>query len=463
MNSIFLFHSKDRNSLGAVVALMMIVICREGKVAALTAPTASKAETAIRYSLLDSASSSAQVPLPSNPLWSASDNSLLSHPWRESEQRDDVTPDDSPIQSQKRKRIDNRLSKVTSLATSQPHLNEKSTAFDGNNLTPKAKPKSIIIPEEDTTADDDSTRLLSSEEEVELSQIIREGARLRDIQRLFESQQGKEISRAEWARLANMSEKALRRAVTKYREAKSKLVMANLGLVHAVVNQMCRQNKLSKDELVQEGSLGLLRAAELFDPSKGARFSTYATWWIKGVLSNSKALQFVSIPTREKVKYNFINRAIQDFESEHHGRRPTSQELAALCNLQRQQVELVLHKMATISVLSLDQIYSSSSSESTTELYGDPALETDGDFAETLQMKADVVTALSRHLDGREALLMRLRYGLTEDGKTRSLVECADEMGISRSRAQQLASQSLLKLREAKDVTCLQEYLCTIA
>ena len=461
MNSMCLFHSKDRSSLRAAVALMMIVICRDGKVAALTSPTVSKAETAIRYSLLDSASSSIQVPLPSNPLWSASDSSILSHPWREAEQREHVTPDDSPIQSQKRKRIDNLRGKVTSQTTSRPH--DQSTSFNGNNLTPKVKPKSTIIPEEGSTTDDESTRLLSSEEEVELSHIIQEGARLRDIQRLFESQQGKEISRAEWARLANMSEKALRRAVTKYREAKSKLVMANMGLVHAVVNQMCRQNKLNKDELVQEGSLGLLRAAELFDPSKGARFSTYATWWIKGVLSNSKALQFVSIPTREKVKYNVINRAIQDFESEHHGRRPTSQELAALCNLQQQQVELVLHKMAKISVLSLDQIYSASSSESRTELYGNPALETDGDFAETLQMKADVVAALSRHLDGREALLMRLRYGLTKDGKTRSLVECADEMGISRSRAQQLASQSLQKLREAKDVTCLQEYLCTIA
>jgi DNA-directed RNA polymerase sigma subunit (sigma70/sigma32) len=129
-----------------------------------------------------------------------------------------------------------------------------------------------------------------------------------------------------------------------------------------------------------------------------------------------------------------------------------------MCNLKQQEVELLMQKMSNIKVLSLDHVYGASSDDRT-QLYGDAALRTEDDYAETLQMKEDVVSALSRNLDGREALLLRLRYGLTKDGKTRSLVECAQQMGISRSRAQQLASQSLQKLREAEDISSLREYL----
>jgi len=332
-----------------------------------------------------------------------------------------------------------------------PHSSlDKSTPMISDSL-----PKNMLL-SHDTVA----VKRLSPEEEKELAPLISEGARLRDIQRLFESQHGREITRAEWAQLAGLSEKQLRRAVMKYRDAKSTLAMANMGLVYSVVNQMFSNASWqgSKEELVQEGSLGLLRAAELYDPSKGVKFCTYAVWWIKGVLSNSKAFQLVAVPAREKVKHNLVNRAIQRYEREHSGRRPNAQELAVMCNLKQQEVELLMQKMSKIKVLSLDHVYGASSDERT-QLYGDAALRTVDDYADTLQMKEDVVSVLSRNLDGREALLLRLRYGLTKDGKTRSLVECAQHMGISRSRAQQLASQSLQKLREAEDISSLREYL----
>jgi RNA polymerase primary sigma factor len=92
----------------------------------------------------------------------------------------------------------------------------------------------------------------------------------------------------------------------------------------------------------------------------------------------------------------------------------------------------------------------------------DKAFMVDADLAERLQLRADVIAALVRNLDPREARLMRLRYGL-KDGRTRTISECAEAMGITRSRTQELSSQCLKKLREADDAESLQEYLLTIA
>ena len=83
-------------------------------------------------------------------------------------------------------------------------------------------------------------------------------------------------------------------------------------------------------------------------------------------------------------------------------------------------------------------------------------------LAERTQFQADVVAALAKNLDAREARLMRLRYGLA-DGQTRSIQECADAMGLSKTRVQQLAKSCLKKLREAEEAKSLQEYLLTIA
>jgi len=121
---------------------------------------------------------------------------------------------------------------------------------------------------------------------------------------------------------------------------------------------------------------------------------------------------------------------------------------------------------ATSNLLSLDFQYKGTSRSGTQEdsssaLYGNRALE-ESDLVETLQMRADVIAALARNLDPREARLMRLRYGL-HDGKTRTIVECAECMGLSRQRVQQLAVKCLEKLREANDCKSLQEYLLTVA
>ena len=131
----------------------------------------------------------------------------------------------------------------------------------------------------------------SHEEEIELARAIQLGAKVNILKSELEAKLNRSVTKMEWAEAAGFnSASKLRRVVSDYRKAKNKLVMANMGLVHAVVKgnwfntgegRRRNGNAASYDELVQEGSLGLLRAAELFDPERGLRFSTYATIWIK--------------------------------------------------------------------------------------------------------------------------------------------------------------------------------------
>jgi len=314
---------------------------------------------------------------------------------------------------------------------------------------------------------------VSHEEELQLAHIIQRGVKLHNIKSEFELQHGRDITRTEWTELAELdSPKELRRLVSTYRKAKNKLVTANMGLVHAVVKDLyagrtTRMNGVTKEELIQEGSLGLIRAAELFDPNRGLRFSTYAYIWIKGMLSNNKLDQTIALPAREQTKWNKIQKAIQDLKSS--SLEITVKQVSTLTEISVEEVNQVVNKMTkTRNLLSLDYQYESTSRSGSdtlqlgNALMQDKNLQSDVDLVERLQLRADVIAALARNLDQREARLMRLRYGL-KDGKTRTIVECAEAMGISRARAHQLATGCLQKLREADDAESLQEYLLTIA
>eukprot|EP00522_Entomoneis_paludosa_P001330 CAMPEP_0172473562 /NCGR_PEP_ID=MMETSP1065-20121228/68913_1 /TAXON_ID=265537 /ORGANISM="Amphiprora paludosa, Strain CCMP125" /LENGTH=478 /DNA_ID=CAMNT_0013231737 /DNA_START=240 /DNA_END=1676 /DNA_ORIENTATION=- len=316
---------------------------------------------------------------------------------------------------------------------------------------------------------------VSREEEIELAQTVQKGAALEAIKIQAEEKEGRTLNRQEWAELAGLSPKELRREVSNYRKAKHLLVTANLGLVGAVVNQIWAKRKhaymgISKEELVQEGSLGLLRAAELFDPSRGLRFSTYAVVWIKGVLSNSHIQELVRLPQREKLRWRKIQIAMDDLAKEGNDGPKSSisfEKISELTGISVKDVTFTYQKMEQAqSLLSLDYEQSSQSrsgteSNSVNKIHNDKAMQEE-DIIERTQLRADLIAALAHNLDAREARLMRLRYGLS-DGVPRSLTECAEAMGLSYTRVNQLSRGCLKKLREAAEAESLQEYLLTIA
>lgn len=312
---------------------------------------------------------------------------------------------------------------------------------------------------------------VTPEQEIQLARIIQQGAQLQGSRVELENQLGRSCTKQEWADKVGLSNKELRRVVNDYRRAKHDLVTANLGLVHAVVNQQYGSLKthtgITKEELIQEGSLGLLRAAELFDPERGLRFSTYAVVWIKGVLSNSHLPELVRLPAREKTKWNKIQTIQRELETA-NGVVPTVEELATLTGMTVQEVVQTTRRMQQArSILSLDFEYSSHSRSGADTATSSAALANqecpeDAKLAARTQLQADVIAAMARNLDAREARLLRLRYGLA-DGQTRSLAECADAMGLSPTRTQQIAQTCLSKLRQAAEAESLEEYLLTIA
>jgi RNA polymerase sigma factor (sigma-70 family) len=314
---------------------------------------------------------------------------------------------------------------------------------------------------------------VTPEQEVELGKKIQNGVELHRLRSDFEEKEGRVISRQEWTELAGLnSSKQLRKQVSEYRRAKQLLVSANMGLVHAIVKgRIGSFSKLgvSFEEVVQEGSLGLLRAAELFDPSRGLRFSTYATIWIKGTLSNTHVAETVTLPSREKSKWIKIVQARAELiEEKGSGGKLTMEELANHLGMQVTEINATDRKMNQVRhVMSLDYAYQTKTSSGTesgsiARLEDDKNFRSDVDLAERTQMHADVVAAMARNLDAREARLLRLRYGLA-DGQPRSFQECADAMGLSQSRVQSLAKTCLKKLRVAVDTESLDEYLLTIA
>lgn len=255
--------------------------------------------------------------------------------------------------------------------------------------------------------------------------------------------------------------------MSNYREAKAALTQANLGLVHAVIraNKTLKSASRSHEELFQEGSLGLLRAAELFDPTKGLRFSTYATIWIKGVLSNNgSGSSLITVPQREKTKWNKIRRAANAVLEE-TGFEPGTEELSTLTGLGVEEIEQVTDSVLRARrTVSLDYRYTSQQAKGDQNpfsvIQGDKSMQAQS-TAETLQLQADVVATMASNLDSRERRLLRLRYGLV-DGKSRSLADCAEQMGLSKERVRKLNIACLEKLRLAKESSNLEEYLLTI-
>jgi len=317
--------------------------------------------------------------------------------------------------------------------------------------------------------------LLTKEQEYALAHTIQAGTRLHKLKAEYESKHTKPLSKKQWANLASMSPNDLRKLISDYRSAKQELVSSNMGLVHAVVkNYSSKANYrgVHLDELVQEGSLGLIRAAELFDPAKNLRFSTYATIWIKGVLSNSNSLDdMITLPSREKTLSNKVRTAWEEIDGG-KGTKPNisaSKEIAQRLQMKESVVKTHLQRMARASnILSLDYQYNVGSRSGTTNdrqesLHNNLLLGTDADLAEQLQFKADIVSELTSNLSEKEVQLMRLRYGLCNDGKEHTVKECAAIMGVSRETARQLQHKCLKKLREASSMESLQEYLLTVA
>ena len=288
--------------------------------------------------------------------------------------------------------------------------------------------------------------LLNAEQEVSLAQRIEAG--------LYATHKLDEI-KASGAKLSPAQSRDLRSIARDGRKAKNHLLEANLRLVVSLAKRYTGRGMAFLD-LIQEGNLGLIRAVEKFDDTKGYKFSTYATWWIRQAITRAMADQArtIRIPVHMVEVINKLGR-IQRELLQDLGREPTPEELAREMDITEDKV-LEIQQYAR-EPISLDQTIGDE---------GDSQL---GDFIEdseavvavdavSFTLLQDQLQDVLKTLTEREAGVVRLRFGLT-DGMPRTLDEIGQVYGVTRERIRQIESKTMSKLRHPSRSQVLRDYL----
>jgi RNA polymerase primary sigma factor len=288
--------------------------------------------------------------------------------------------------------------------------------------------------------------LLTAEQEVALAQRIEAG--LYAAERLHRAADSTE-------KLSPQLRRDLGWIVRDGQRAKNHLVEANLRLVVSMAKRYTGRGMPFLD-LIQEGNLGLIRAVEKFDYTKGFKFSTYATWWIRQAITRAMADQArtIRIPVHTIEVINKLGRVQRELRQD-LGREPTPEELAQELDLTPDKVRELQHYAQ--EPVSLDQTIGEQGSSQ----LGDFIEDTDAVLAidaVSFTLLQDQLQSVLATLTEREAGIVRLRYGLT-DGQPRTLEQISHVYGVTRERVRQIESKTMAKLRHPSRCQALRDYL----